>query len=114
MVGTQPTVGVKGSKPVIPRFKSAKEQIPVLSEKYLRLRNRAMSHKAMEAEWNLAVRRGQLIEKSLVERQASFLLISLRQKLLNFPAAYARRILKEVFLMIRARIGFSVQVRDCP
>jgi hypothetical protein len=37
--------------------------------------------------------RSELIEKSLVERQASFLLIAMRQKLLNLPATYSRRIL---------------------
>ena len=41
----------------------------------------------------LAKARGELIQKDLVTRQASFLLLSMRQKLLNFPAAYARRIL---------------------
>ena len=36
--------------------------------------------------------RGELIEKSLVERQAAFIFISLRQAILTFPTKYARRI----------------------
>ena len=38
----------------------------------------------------LAERRGQLIEKAVVERQAGFIFVSLRQAILNFPSRYAR------------------------
>jgi hypothetical protein len=41
----------------------------------------------------LAKGRGELIQKDLVQGQVPFSLIAMRQKLLNFPAAYARRIL---------------------
>jgi hypothetical protein len=34
-----------------------------------------------------------VIEKRLVEKQAAFLLVSLRQQILNLPQTYARRIL---------------------
>jgi hypothetical protein len=80
-----PTTGVIGGKPKT-RLRTAKEQIPVLLERYLQLRNRQMSHKAMEAELNLAVRRGQLISKDLAVKQASFLMIVLRQRLLNLSS----------------------------
>ena len=82
MIAESPTKGVKASKP---RFKSAKEQIPLLSERYLKLRNRQMSHKAAEAELNLAIRRRDSISKELVTRQAAYLMVSLRQRLLNLP-----------------------------
>ena len=39
----------------------------------------------MAAQLNLAIRRGQLISKDLVVRQAGFLMVSLRQRLLNLP-----------------------------
>jgi hypothetical protein len=42
---------------------------------------------------NLAERRGELIEKALVEAQAAYLVIAMRQKILNIPQTYARRIL---------------------
>jgi hypothetical protein len=83
-----PTTGVKGAKP---RFKPAKEEIPKLSREYLKIRNRQMSTKALTAEMTLAQQRGELIEKKLVEKQAAFLLIAIRQRILNLPTTYARR-----------------------
>ena len=46
----------------------------------------------MASEMELAVRRGELVEKRLVERQGAFLLIGLRRALLNLPQTYARRL----------------------
>jgi hypothetical protein len=79
-----PTTGVIGGKPKT-RLKTAKEQIPELSKIYLEERNQQMRHKNMAAQLDLAIRRGQLISKDLVVRQASFLMVSLRQRLLNLP-----------------------------
>ena len=39
----------------------------------------------------IAQQRGELIEKRLVERQASYIFLCLRQAILNFPPRYARR-----------------------
>ena len=39
-----------------------------------------------------AERRGKLIEKSMVTRQAQYIFICLRQSILNFPSLYARRV----------------------
>ena len=79
-----PTTGVIGGKPKT-RLKTAKEQIPELSKIYLEERNAQMRDKNMAAQLDLAIRRGQLISKDLVVRQASFLMVSLRQRLLNLP-----------------------------
>jgi hypothetical protein len=38
----------------------------------------------------IAERRGELIEKSFVSRQAQYIFITLRQAILNFPTRYAR------------------------
>jgi hypothetical protein len=80
-----PTTGVIGGKPKT-RLKTAKEQIPELSMIYLEERNAQMRHKNMAAQLDLAVRRGQLISKGLAVKQASFLMISLRQRLLNLSS----------------------------
>jgi hypothetical protein len=48
----------------------------------VRERNAQMRAKRLVAEMELAARRDQLIEKSLVERQLTWLLISMRQSLL--------------------------------
>ncbi len=46
---------------------------------------------AFMAETEAAQKRGELIEKSLVARQAAFIFVSLRQSVLAFPSRYARR-----------------------
>ena len=60
--------GVKGAKP---RLKLAKEELPELSREYLRIRNQQMRTKNLSTEMMLAERRGELIEKRLVEQQAN-------------------------------------------
>jgi hypothetical protein len=114
-----PVTGIIGGKPKT-RLKTAKEQIPLLSERYLKLRNRQMSHKAMEAELNLAIRRGQLISKDLVVKQASFLFIAMRQKILNLPHTYAPRLfgckdVREVRKVLEgAAISILNEIRELP
>ena len=51
-----------------------------------------MNTKALTAEMILAQRRGELIEKSLVTKQAAFLLLSLRQRILAVPDRLARQL----------------------
>jgi hypothetical protein len=67
--------------------------LPELSREYLEIRNAQMRTKNMTAQMNLAERRHELIEKRLVERQAAYLLVALRQAILNTPQTYCRRIL---------------------
>ena len=52
-----------------------------------------MNTKALTAEMVLAERRGELIEKRLVERQAAYLLVALRQAILNIPQTWCRRLM---------------------
>jgi hypothetical protein len=78
-----PTEGIKNSKP---RFKSAREELPQLSREYLIHRNEQMRNQNLTAQVELAVRRGQLISKDLAVKQASFLMIALRQRLLNLSS----------------------------
>ncbi len=46
----------------------------------------------LSAQMTLAQERGQLIEKRLIERQAAFLLLSLRQRILAVPDRLARQL----------------------
>jgi phage terminase Nu1 subunit (DNA packaging protein) len=85
-----PTLGVKNAKPRLSSRPGPK--IGKLSEEYLRIRNRQMNTKALTAEMILAQRRGELIEKSLVTKQAAFLLLSLRQRILAVPDRLARQL----------------------
>jgi hypothetical protein len=80
--------GVKGAKP---RLKPAKEELPRLSRDYLLIRNRQMLTKNLTVEMQLAERRGELIEKRLVEQQAAYLFIAFRQKILALPHTHARK-----------------------
>ena len=95
-----PTQGVKGSKPRLPtNGKPAnKAEVQRLSREYLEIRNRQMHAKAFMAETSAAAARGELIAKDLVAAQAAYLLVAMRQKILNLPSTYARRIvgLKDV------------------
>ncbi len=100
--------GVKAAKP---RLKTAKEELPELSREYLEIRNQQMRTKNLAAEMQLAERRGELIEKRLVESQAAYLLVALRQRILAIPlharkfiglkdAAEASRVLREMAVSV--------------
>jgi hypothetical protein len=91
-----PTQGIKGAKPRLPKTNDklpTKAEISRLSKEYLEVRNVQMRAKAFMAETNAAARRDELIEKRLVEQQAAYLLVAMRQKILNIPQAWARRML---------------------
>ena len=68
-----------------------RQKISELSEEYLRHRNDQMQAKNLAAQMALAKQRGELIEKRLVQRQASYIAVTLRQAMLNFPSRYSRR-----------------------
>jgi hypothetical protein len=60
------------------------------------LRREQMMHertKRLEREMAIAIQRGELIEKAIVQRQAAFLLTALRSRCLSAPQAWARRLL---------------------
>ena len=84
-----PVQGVKNAKPRLSSRPGPK--IGKLSDEYLRHRNDQMRIKNLAAQMLLAEIRGQLIEKRLVERQAAFLLLSLRQRVLAVPDRLARQ-----------------------
>ena len=56
-------------------------------------RTRAMRIKRMQSEMILGKARNELIAKDLVEKQAADLLVAMRQRVLQLPQTYARRIL---------------------
>lgn len=56
-------------------------------------RVKSIRTRRMQNEMILAKARDELILKSLVEKQAAFLIVSLRQKILTIPQTYAREIL---------------------
>jgi hypothetical protein len=87
------------------------EDIQRLSKQYLERRNHQILLKSQAAEVELAVRRGTLIEKRLVEQQATWLLVAARRKLINLDShAYrfmgltditeAKQLLREIGLNV--------------
>ena len=88
---SHPTLGVKNAKPRLSSKPGPK--IGKLSEEYLEIRNAQMRTKNLTAEMVLAERRGELIEKRLVERQAGYLLVALRQAILKVPQTWCRRLI---------------------
>jgi hypothetical protein len=54
-------------------------------------RTRAVRANRLRSEMLLAKARGELITKKLVERQAAYLLVALRQRIMSMPSTYARR-----------------------
>jgi hypothetical protein len=69
------------------------EQIRELSAEYLTVRNQKLRAQAFSAEVLAAKARGELIEKDLAGKQAQYLLINMRQKMLTAPDAWCRKIL---------------------
>jgi hypothetical protein len=109
---------VKNAKPRLSSRSGPK--IGKLSEEYLRHRNDQMRTKNLAAQMLLAERRGQLIEKKLVERQAAFLLLSLRQRVLAVPDRLARRLVgiaelnKARAILRDAMLALLTELADLP
>ena len=55
-------------------------------------RAQAVRANRLRSEMLLAKARGELITKQLVERQAAYLLVAMRQKILGIPQTYSRRL----------------------
>ena len=83
-----PIQGIKGAK-VQPKSSS----LPVLkSDQYLDERTRNLILKNQEKTLDIAVRRNELVERKLVVRQASYLMVAARQKLLAMPVRCAAKL----------------------
>jgi hypothetical protein len=97
----------KAQKSSADRYKDAIER--AINSKIERLEARAKTHgggngelaeertaavrvNRMRGEMLLAKARGELITKDLVEKQAAYLLIAMRQRILSIPSTYARRL----------------------
>jgi len=98
----EPVAGVKGAKgprlrlPKVPRQPETETSV-ALGEEYLRKRNQILDLKFKREAMSLAFARDQLIERELVLRQLTYLVISMRQKLLAIPAKLYSRLGRERF-----------------
>jgi hypothetical protein len=78
-------------------------------------RIKSVAARRMQAELLLAKARNDLIATDLVTRQAAYLLVALRQKILNAPTTYCRRMVawkthpkpKECCMKLRFRSSMS-------
>jgi hypothetical protein len=80
-----PTPTIKGSRPQnLPHRQS--DDVAKLSKRYLQVGNRAIDLKNKSAEVELALKRSVLVDRRLVEIQATWLLLAMRQKLMNLTS----------------------------
>ena len=123
-----PTTGVKGAGLPLkerrnrlrgPTTEVTREEISKLSAQYLRRRNHAIDLKSKAAELELALKRGTLIEKRLVEQQATWILLAMKGKLLNLTS-HAHKFIgltdpNQIKAILR-EIGLNVlqEVKDLP
>jgi hypothetical protein len=84
---SHPLKGVKGAKRRLPKLPRAPEAVDLQEQSsiYLQERNQMMRLKRLREEMLLAKERDQLIEKELAIKQLSYLMITIRQKLLALP-----------------------------
>jgi len=99
----EPVAGVRGAKgpkrlrlPKTPRQPETETSV-ALGEEYLRKRNQILDLKFKREAMNLAFVRDELIERELAIKQLSYLVISMRQKLLAIPAKLYSRLGPERF-----------------
>ena len=83
----------KGEKPPPPPKPPAAKLGDPLDREYRIHRNEALQLKNHREKMLLAKARHELISKATVRQQAEFLLVSLRQRLMQIPRTHARRIL---------------------
>jgi hypothetical protein len=92
----QPIAGIAGLKPRAPKPEGdgrlSKQESRALDAEYRRQRNETLRLKNHREAMLLAKPRGELILRDLVERQAAYLLIAMRQRMLGVPQAYAGRL----------------------
>lgn len=78
---------------VEPKLRRGERPKTPASEALNRERTELTRTRKQQAQMLLAKARGELITKQLVERQAAYLLVAMRQKILGIPQTYSRRLL---------------------
>jgi hypothetical protein len=108
------------AKPTDKAPKSANGSGTSISVVLVEERIKSIATKRMQDELYLAKAREELIEKRLVEKQAAYLLVSLRQRILALPNTYARRFLgladakQSAALLRELALGLLNEIRSLP
>ena len=120
----QAIAGIAGLKPraavTKPDGKLSKEESHALDAEYRRQRNLALQLKNRREQMLSAKARGELVEKRLVELQASFLLIAMQRRATAMPQAYCDRLaatgdaLEVKAILDEALRGLLTEVQDLP
>jgi hypothetical protein len=129
----QLVTGVEGSRPVggnglkkpppplpAPKISPQEARKNELAAELTSERSREIRTRRMQSEVILAKARNELIPKAVVQQQASYLLVAVRQKILSVPQTHARRILnlsdygkaREVLKAIMT--GLLCELQDLP
>ena len=120
----QAIAGIAGVKPRVsapkPDSHLAKAESRELDSEYRIARNETLRLKNHREVMLLAKARGELILRDLVEKQAAYLLISMRQRMLAVPQAYAGRLVgltdthEAVQILRQAMIECLNELKDLP
>ena len=120
----QPIAGIACLKPRAPKpegnGKLSKEESHALDAEYRRQRNLALQLKNRREQMLSAKARGELIEKRLVQLQASFLLTAMRRTALALPQALCDRLaniadpLEVKAILDEGMRGLLTEVQDLP
>lgn len=115
-------IKVKGSTSSLAEAPMTIQTMPKfeLDKEFLRKKIRGQEVRTMAHELDLARIRNDLMEKKLVEKQAAFLLVAMRQKILSLPSAYARKIMhiediKKAHAILQS-MAFAIlnEIKDLP
>ena len=120
----QPIAGIAGTKPRMsepkPNGKLSKQESHALDREYRVQRNLALQLKNRREQMLSAKARGELVEKRLVQLQASFLLTAMSRRAMALPAAYCDRLaaagdsLEAKAILDESMRGLLREVQDLP
>jgi hypothetical protein len=111
---------IKGPKPKLGRSSNGDKPRWQLDKDYIAAKIDLVKVREKSAALLLARARDEVIETDLVIKQAAFLLISMRQKLLALPNTYARKLLhkdnpNEVAAILKDAIHLALrEIADLP
>jgi hypothetical protein len=109
-----------GKGGLTPTERKARQKQRSLDQEFTEERTRAVAVKRQQTEMLLAKARGELIVKQLVERQAAYLLVALRQRIMSMPSTYARRMVNlpdtKAAAAVLKEVAISVlnEIKDLP
>jgi hypothetical protein len=114
------TVFYKSSAQRPPKPPGKSKERLALEEELIERKIKSVDAEIMRSHLILAKARQEVIQKDVVEKQAAYLLVALRQRILSISSTYSRRILgltdvkQSVALLHEIAISLLNDIRDLP